>query len=158
MKIHNEFLLPQIKVIVDDGLGFTVKAFGCSLPDDHPVYLTHRRTVVNITLKNLVKELEAYKLCCGVTMNELNSKLFRHVIPICATDENDNNTFPNKGYWRIKGCSLLCDDDEGDVCDGCDQFSSSVKIAKQAKTRFLSTPAQVKAPVSKTDPARIKLR
>ena len=84
-KIHNEFLLPQIKVIVDDGLGFTVKAFGCSLPDDHPIYLIHRRSVVNITLKNLVKDLEAYKLCCGVTMNELNGKLFHHVIPMCKS-------------------------------------------------------------------------
>ena len=157
-KIHNEFLLPQIEVIVDDGLGFTVKAFGCTLPDDHPVYLTHKRSVVNITLKNLVKELEAYKLCCGVTMNELNGKLFHHVIPMCTTDEDDNNPFPNKGYWKIKGYSLLVcddDDDDGDVCDGCGQFSSSVKIAIQAKT--LSTPAQVKALVSKTDPARIKL-
>ena len=156
-KIHNEFLLPEIEVIVDDGLGFTVKAFGCTLPDDHPVYLTHKRSVFNITLKNLVKELEAYKLCCGVTMNELNGKLFHHVIPMCTTDEDDNNPFPSKGYWRIKGCSLLVCDDDGDVCDGCGQFSSSVKIANQAKTRRLSSPAQVKAPVSKTDPARIKL-
>ena len=77
---------------------------------------------------------------------------------LCTTDEDDNNPFPNKGYWRIKGCSLLvCDDDDGDVCDGCGQFSSSVKIANQAKTRRLSTPAQMKAPVSKTDSARIKL-
>ena len=91
-------------------------------------------------------------------MNELNGKLFHHVIPMCATDEDDNNPFPNKGYWKIKGYSLLVcddDDDDGDVCDGCGQFSSSVKIAIQAKT--LSTPAQVKALVSKTDPARIKL-
>lgn len=88
-------------------------------------------------------------------MNELNGNLFHHVIPMCATDKDDNNPFPNKGYWRIKGCSLLCDD--GDACDGCNQFSSSVKITNQAKTRHLSTPAQVKAPVSKTDPARIKL-
>ena len=155
-KIHNKVLLPQIEVIVDDGLGFTVKAFGCTLPDDHPVYLTHKWSVVNITFKNLVKEREAYNLCYGVTMNELNGKLFHHVIPMCTTDEDDNNPFPNKGYWRIKSCSLLvCDD--SDVCDGCGQFSSSVKIANQAKTRRLSTPAQVKAPVSKTDPARIKL-
>ena len=124
-KIHNEFLLPQIKVIVDDGLGFTVKAFGCTLPDDHPVYLTHKWSVVNITLKNLVKELEAYRLCCGMTMNELNGKPFHHVIPMCTTDEDDNNPFH----------------DDGDVCDGCGQFSSSVKIANQAKTRRLSTPA-----------------
>ena len=116
-KIHNEFLLPPIEIIVNDGLGFTVKAFGCSLPDDHPVYLTHRRSVVNITLKNLVKELEAYKLCCRVTMNELNGKLFHRVIPMCTTYEDDNKPFPNKGYWRIKGCSLLYD---GDVCNGCD--------------------------------------
>ena len=41
-KIHNEFLYPQIKVIVDDGLGFIVKGFSCSLPDDHPVYIYNK--------------------------------------------------------------------------------------------------------------------
>lgn len=97
-----------------------MKVFGCLLLDDYFVYLIYRWIVVNIILKNFVKELEVYKLCCGVIMNELNSKFFRYVIFICVIDENDNNIFFNKGYWRIKGCLLLCDDDEGDVCDGCD--------------------------------------
>ena len=155
-KNHEGFLLPQIEIIVDDGLGFTIKAMGCSLPDDHPVYLLYKRTVMNITLKNLVKELEGYELCCGVTTNDLNGKLFHHVVPINSedTDEDDNNQFPHKGYWRVKGCLILCD---GSMCDDCTEYLRLMNNANKAKERRLSTPAHVKAPVSKTDPGRIKL-
>ena len=120
------------------------------------LYILTAKTV-NITLKNLVKELKAYKLRCGVLWNKLNGKFFHHIIPICATNKYNNNPFPNKGYWRIKGSSLQSDDDGGDVCDGCDQFSLSVEIANRTKTECLSTPVQVQATLSKTHPARIKL-
>ena len=36
----------------------------------------------NVTMSNLVKELEGCKLCNGVQTLELTSKLFRHVVPI----------------------------------------------------------------------------
>ena len=36
----------------------------------------------NVTMSNLVKELEGYKLCNGVQTLELPSKLFHHVVPI----------------------------------------------------------------------------
>ena len=155
-KIHNEFLYPQIKAIVDDGLGFIVKLDLAVHYRMITLYIFTTKTV-NITLKNLVKELKAYKLCCGVLWNKLNGKFFHYVIPICATNKYNNNPFPNKGYWRIKGCLLQSDDDGGDVCDGCDQFSSSVEIANCTKTQHLSPPVQVQATLSKTHPARIKL-
>ncbi|PFX17055.1 Transposable element P transposase [Stylophora pistillata] len=79
------------------------------------------------------RELECYKLCCGVEVSELTSQLFHHVTPInedplqaCKQGEQ----FPNKGFWR--------------------------KTIK-AEERRLSKPTNVKAPVSKTDPERIKL-
>lgn len=86
-KIDNAFLLPQIEIVINESLGFTVKVFGCFLPDDHPLYLTYKRSVGNITVKSLVNELDEYKLCCGVTgvigatANDINGKLFHHVIP-----------------------------------------------------------------------------
>lgn len=39
------FLLPKIEIIVDDSLGFTVKVFGCYLPEDYSVYVEYRHTV-----------------------------------------------------------------------------------------------------------------
>lgn len=69
-------------------------------------------------------------------------------------DEHVDNQFPHKDYWRVKGCSVLC---ENDVCGICTDYLNFVKSATKAKERRLSTSAHVKAPVSKTDPARIKL-
>ena len=65
----------------------------------------------NVTMSNLVKELEGYKLCNGVQTLELTSKLFHHVVPINhdtvseheeeeAAEEEEQQQFPHKGFWR----------------------------------------------------------
>ena len=69
-------------MIVDDSLGFTVKAYGSYSVDDHPLYLQYRPSMKNVTLSNLVKGLEIYQLGNGVQTLELSSKLFHHVVPI----------------------------------------------------------------------------
>ena len=81
-KMTEPYMLPQLEIIVDDGLGFTVKVYACYLVEDHPLYLEYRRSMQNVTMSNLVKELEGYKLCNGVQTLELTSKLFHHVVPI----------------------------------------------------------------------------
>ena len=84
----------------------TVKAFGCFLPEDHPLYVTHWRSVRNISVCEIGRELECYKLCCRVEAIELTSQLFHHVIPVnedplqaCKQGEQ----FHNKGFWKSKG-------------------------------------------------------
>jgi len=84
-----------------DSLVHTVKAFGCFLPEDHHLYVTHWHSVCEI-----VKELECYKLRCGVEAIKLTSQLFHHVIPInedpfqaCKQGEQ----FPKKDFWRSNG-------------------------------------------------------
>ena len=52
------FILPEIEIAVDDCLGLTVKGFSYFLPEDHPLYLSHRRPVTNVTISRLVKELD----------------------------------------------------------------------------------------------------
>jgi len=113
-KTVEPFLLPEVEItcMIDDSLAYTVKAFGCYLPEDHPLYVTHRRSVRNISVCENVRELECYKLCCGVEASELTSQLFHHVIPInvdslqaCEQGEQ----FPNKGFWRSKDCHLMCE-------------------------------------------------
>lgn len=111
------FLLPELEIIIDESLCFTVKVFGSFLVEDHDLYLKYRRTMRNVTVSVLVKELEAYKLCGGVNASEMTSKLYHHVIPLnqdLVVDE-DSQQFPHKGYWRAKGCLLLCEQDS--VCN-----------------------------------------
>ena len=159
-KMAERYLLPELEIIVDGSLAFTVKVFGCYLVDDHPLYLLYRRTMRNVTISNLVKELEAYSLCVGVSITELTSKLYHHVIPVnedsMDIDEDSSHRFPHHGYWRAKECSLICKQDNA-VCDACEDYLLGADKAKKGKQRHLCRPAHVKAPVSKTDPERIKL-
>ena len=104
-----------------------------------------------------MKELEAYKLCGGVNASEMTSKLYHHVIPLnqdLVVDE-DSQQFPHKGYWKAKGCLLLCGQDS--VCVTCTEYLVSARSSSNAKKRRQLKPAHVKAPVSKTDPEIIKL-
>ena len=149
------FLLPELEIIIDDSLRFTVKVFGSFLVEDHDLYMRYRRTMRNGTVSVLVKELEAYKLCGGVNASDMTSKLYHHVIPLnqdLVVDE-DSQQFPHKGYWRAKGCLLLCEQDS--ACVTCTEYLVSARSSSNAKERRQLKPAHVKAPVSKTDPERI---
>ena len=113
----------------------------------------------SISICSLVKDIENYKLCCGVEVSELTSQLFHHVIPLSEDplkDEQDH-LLPNQGYWRSKDCALMCDGGEDAACWACMDYTASVGKTTKAKERRLSTHAHVRAPVSKTDPARLKL-
>ena len=76
-----QFLLPKLEICIDNSLGFTVKMFGSFLVDDHELYLKYHRSMQNVTLSMLVKELEAYTVCDGVNPSEMTSKLYHRVVP-----------------------------------------------------------------------------
>ena len=63
-KLSDSFLL--LELIIDDSLGFTVKVSGCLLPDDHELYSNCFRSVMNVSVSNLVKDIESYFICPGV--------------------------------------------------------------------------------------------
>lgn len=158
-KMLEPYLLPELEIIIDDSLGFTVKVFGSYLVDDHPLYLQYHRSMLNVTLANLVKEIEGCKLCDGVQTMELTSKLFHHVVPISndsmAEDEAEQQQFPHKGYWRARGCFLVSQEDC--VCTTCKNYIVSAENARKGRESRSVKPAHVNAPVSKTDPERLKL-
>ena len=121
------FLLPELEIIIDESLCFTVKVFGSFLVEDHDLYMRYRRTMCNVTVSVLVKELEACKLCGGVNASKTTSKLYHHVIPLnqdLVVDE-DSEQFPHEGYWRAKGCLLLCEQDS--VCVTCTEYLVSTR-------------------------------
>ncbi len=66
------YVLAEFEIIVDDGLGFTIKVYGSYLVEDHPLYINYRRTLRNITISRLAKELESFRLCDGVKSVEFS--------------------------------------------------------------------------------------
>ena len=103
------YVLPKTEIIVDDSLSFTVKLYGCFLPENNPTYMKYRRSMRNTTISRLLHELESYVICCCVEPNGSDcSKLLHHVIPIYTdSDVSETQQFPHEGYWRAKGCLLF---------------------------------------------------
>ena len=142
------FLLPELEIIIAESLCFTVKVFGSFLVEDHDLYLRYRRTMHNVTVSVLVKELEAYKLCGGVNASEMTGKLYHHVIPLnqyLVVDE-DSQQFPHEGYWRAKGALLLCEQES--ACLTCTEYLVSARSCSNAKERRQLKPAHAKAPLT----------
>ncbi|RMX59301.1 hypothetical protein pdam_00011883 [Pocillopora damicornis] len=136
-------VMPQAHVWKHTGACSPSKCIPCScfipfhrnnyLPEDHPLYLDYRRTVRNITVSNLIRQLEGYRLCDGVSIMELNGKLYHHVIPLShdTFGEEEEQQFPHKGFWRAKGCFLLCP--QPVVCCECDEFMCCSENARKSK-------------------------
>ena len=82
--------------------------------------------------------------------------MYHHLIPLSHdTFGEEEQQFPHKGFWRAKGCFPLCQ--QGVVCCECEEFTCCAENARKLKESRSAKPAHVKAPVSKTDPERIKL-
>lgn len=160
-KVTVPFLLPEIEIVVDDSLGFTIKVFGSYLREDHPLYSEYRRSMRNVTLYTLIKKLKDHTICVGVNAFELTGKLYHHVIPISHDSmiDEDEQQFPHKGFWRVKECDLLHEQKEttSDVCSNCSEYMKYANSSRQLKENKPLKPAHVKAPISKTDPERVKL-
>lgn len=80
----------------------------------------------------------------------MTRKLFYHVVPTSEGSEEEEQ-FPHTGYWRVKGCLILCGKLE-EVCNACTEYPVCIGNVKKAKDRRQLKPAHVNAPVSKTDP------
>ena len=126
------YVLPYLEIVMDESLGFTVKVFGSYLPKDHPFFLNHGRTARKITVSNLLRQLEGYKLFDGVSTMELNVKLYHHVIPLSHdTFGEEEQQFPHKGFWRAKVCFLLCQ--QGVVCCEREEFMCCAENTRKLK-------------------------
>ena len=73
-------MLPELEVVIDDSLGFTLKVYGFYLPDDHELYSQYFRSVTNTSVANLVKEIESHIVCHGVNAT-ISAHVVHHIIP-----------------------------------------------------------------------------
>ena len=52
------FHVAKYKIRIDDGLGFTAKAYGFSLPYDSVLYKKYKRFMGNVTISNLIHNFQ----------------------------------------------------------------------------------------------------
>lgn len=155
------FQLPEFEVIIDDSLGFTILVYGWFLPEDHQLYTQKLRSMNNVTVPDLLREIECQLICPGVQPIEFSGQIIPHVIPrtvdpLYCDDEGGFDSFPKKQFWRTADCSLLCNP-ASQHCDACMDYSNASDLKVKAKQRRLSEPAHLKAPVANTAPERLKL-
>ena len=79
-RLRDSFLLPELELVIDDSLGFTIKVYGCFLPGDHELYSNYLRSVMNVSVSNLVKDMESYFICPGVDPSTCHG-VIQHVVP-----------------------------------------------------------------------------
>lgn len=160
-KMMDCFQLPELELIIDDSLGYTISVYGWLLPEDHELYTRSLRSMNNVTVSDLIRDIECQLICPGVYPKELTGDIIPHVIPkvvdpLYSDDESGFDVFPKKQFWRPSDCNLLCSP-TSDLCIVCMEYSHVSDLKARAKQRRLSEPAHVKAPVSSTAPERLKL-
>ena len=74
--------VPIYEIHSNETLQFIIRYFLWCLPREHEIYNTYSRSFENITVTNLIKELESYVICPGVTDKcLLTSSLIEHSVP-----------------------------------------------------------------------------
>ena len=154
---HDEVhIQPSREIIVTSDLSFTVTAFNWPLPDEHPVYKYTSKTLKNITLSNLICMIMKYSICKGVIENTDAKDLKKHSVARTFNPLKNESTLQETLFYRPIGCEILVDSSEKN-CDTCIKFTKKFEMEVKRKLSSSVIPAKLKAPISKTDPAKIKL-
>lgn len=159
-KKRSQVMLPEIEIMIDDSLGFTIYVYGWLLPEDHELYTANLRSITNITVSDLVKSIATQSICPGVKPSEFSSSIVHHVIPksvdpLFNDDDDGGTSFPHQEYWRTRGCVVLFG--HGEQCCSCHQYSHKSELSHKAKEKKIAKPAHLFSPISQTAPHRIKL-
>ena len=152
--------VPLYEIHVDDSLSFTIRTYGWSLPDDHQMYLTYRRSLQNVTLSSLIAAITSCFICSGIRNPSLvkNVALLQHCVPkkfVLFPEEDSSSPLCQTVYYRSSNCRTLTDDVP--QCQSCKERESTEVVLLERKKKTLQTPAKLKAPLSKTSTERIKL-
>jgi hypothetical protein len=155
---HPPYTLPKLALSVATGLNFSVAVYNWFLPDSHPIYNNHKRSLKYTTISTLMSTLEGAEICEGLTKDEHanamcedpslsgSSSLMRHTIPIERKHyEEDGPPFQAHVFIRSENCELLCDDI---LCSSCMKQERSLGKMKESNAKRTVEPFKSNAPLS----------
>ena len=162
---HPPYTLPKLALSVATGLHFSVAVYNWFLPDSHPIYNNHKRSLKYTTISTLMSTLEGAEICEGLTKDEHanamcedpspsgSSSLMRHTIPIERKHyEEDGPPFQAHVFIRSENCELLCDDI---LCSSCMKQERSLGKMKESNAKRTVEPLKSNAPLSSSSKERL---
>ena len=151
-KMLLEFVVPQFEIYIQPTMAFVIRVFAWLLPNNHPLYLEHDKSMDNIFISDLINLLSDYNLCAGVNCFGSNN-ITPHVIQKAFNIEDTSPT-QQITYYRPHTCTLIINSSVNDSpCSNCKKIVNNQTVKK---VQYLQ-PAKLKAPLTKTNPHRLKL-
>lgn len=140
------FIVPKYQLIICIELEFTIAVYGWLLPDTHDIYSKYRRSIRNVTVSNILKEIEAFVVCDGITERP---DVVEHVIPqeIDLDIDGVQCSYYQKIY-RSKDCFVLNDLPS---CTNCDLLP----LTKEKRKKSEQTAIHINAPITTASHARL---
>ena len=137
--------VPYFRLLIDDGLGFTIQVLHWFLPEDHCLYVANKRSIRNISVANLVKTCLHFDLCKGVNIKDNIQSLINHCVPKsntamedCQDDEKALVPFENICFKRSRSCLMLIDNIEGTA-----QCIECLNAESKSKTKLMNIEKKV---------------
>ena len=158
-KHHKTYILPMFEIFIDSSLSFTVRVNGWLLPDDHLIYKENLRSVRHLTLSRLMLLLEGHGICQGIEQLSMHfSSTVKHVLPkhFDMFSNEEGVRLCQDEVKRSINCELLMTDNDRNMCLFCEQQTKCEVRKERAKEASL-IPAKLNAPVTVTNPKRLKL-
>jgi len=78
---HQNLTLPELEIVIAEDLTFIVIVFGWKIPLLHFVYNLSQHSFKNITVFNLIADLQTLKVCHGVPLSYIATNIVIHAIP-----------------------------------------------------------------------------
>lgn len=159
--------LPYITIIIDNGLGFTIQIFNWSIPEDHIIYKCYKRSMRNITISNLINVCMEKAMCSGIKSDIRSNSVISQAIPksreTLDIGEEESlkalSPYESVTFFRVNSCEILIEGhyQQEVQCPSCIDHDIITNSQKRVNVKKLNQPAKLKAPVSVTNPQRIKL-
>ena len=129
------------------------------LPKEHVLYKSHKRFLRNATVTDLISSCKTLKICPGTNSKELCGDLIVHSIPnkYIANISLLILRMRTRSYriTRHRYCEVLVKNQL--ACIACENFDMILNHDTRKKQKVQNTAAKTKAPISITNPQRIKL-
>lgn len=154
------YLIPHYEIYVNSSLSYEIRVLAWKLPSYHELFSSYSSTVQNITLSQLIAQLNKYKLCQGMMNSEPSNEIIKHVVPKHYSPfSNDGGVVNQTEFNRSSLCLLLLKSAE--KCEHCEKLDTSIQSktrkALKRKAETITKPAKLCAPISLTSPERIIL-
>ena len=80
----SNFSIPIYEILIDEILSFWIMYFGWHIPDHHTIYKQFKRSVRNVTVSELIKEVFRYNICQGHGFLEDNNTIIIHSVQLIS--------------------------------------------------------------------------